>query len=92
MAFSSKLVRQEVVDAGQACSGKDLSVWNPILPLDVEEFSETGCVEVVQLPLAWRWYTVHVSLAYSSVRSTIALYTLRIVCRLITLSVPGVGM
>ena len=54
MAFSSKLVRQEVVDAGQACSGKDLSVWNPILPLDVEEFPEVGCVEVVQLPgMAW---------------------------------------
>ena len=33
-----------------SCSGKDLSVWNPVLPLDVEEFPEAGCVEVMHLP------------------------------------------
>ena len=31
--------------------------------------------------LAWHWYTVHVSHAYSSVGSTIALYTFSFVCR-----------
>ena len=37
------------VDAGQARKGKDPSVWNSVLPLDVEEFPTAGCVIVVQL-------------------------------------------
>ena len=38
-----------VLDAGQVCLGMYLSVWNPVLPLHVEEFPEARCVEVVQL-------------------------------------------
>ena len=38
------------MDAGQVCLSKDLSVRDLVLPLDVEESSEAGCVEVIQLP------------------------------------------
>ena len=38
------------MDAGKACLSKDLSVQDLVLPLDVEESSESGCVEVIQLP------------------------------------------
>lgn len=40
---------QDGVDSGQVCSGKHLSVRDLVLPFDVEQFSETGCVEVIQL-------------------------------------------
>ena len=38
------------MDVGQAYLSKDLSVRDLVLPLDVEESSDAGCVEVTQLP------------------------------------------
>lgn len=37
------------MDVGKVCTGKCLSVWNRVLPLDILQFSEVRCVEVVQL-------------------------------------------
>ena len=36
------------MDAGQVCSGMELTAWHHILPHDVKEFSEVGYVKVVQ--------------------------------------------
>ena len=38
-------LKQANLYAGKACSGKDLSIMNPLLLLDVEEFPKAGCVE-----------------------------------------------
>ena len=37
------------MDAGQASTSEDLSVWDLVLPLYAEKFSEARGVEVVQL-------------------------------------------
>ena len=42
-------LHQDSVDAGQACSSKDLNIKNPVLPFYVEKFRKAGCVEVVYL-------------------------------------------
>ena len=43
-------LHQDVVDAGEVCTGEDLGVGNLFLPLDTENPPEAGGVEVVQLP------------------------------------------
>ena len=43
-------LHQDGVDAGQASTSDDLSVWDLVLPLDAKEFFEASAVEVVQLP------------------------------------------
>ena len=37
------------MNAREVCFGEHLSVWNLILPFDVDEFSEAHGAEVVQL-------------------------------------------
>ena len=55
---------------------KDLSVRDLVLPLDIEESSEAGCVTLIHCP---RFTGIKQS------GSTIALYTFSLVCRIMPL-------
>ena len=63
---------------------KDLSVRDLVLPLDVEESSEAGCVEAVQLPAVTLIHCPRFTGVKQS-GSTIVLYIFSLVCRLMPL-------
>ena len=61
------------MNAWEVCFGEHLSVWNLILPFDVEEFPDAH--SVVQLVGMAAVYTVQVSLSYNRVGITTTLWT-----------------
>lgn len=45
-------------DGGQAGTGEDLGVWNHVLTLYTQQFSEAGHASVVQLPGMAFWFRI----------------------------------